>query len=291
MTAGWEILTPLLVYIQTNLDGDLSLAALGRKAGLSPFHLQRLFKAAIGETPKVYTERLRIERAAFRLLVYDSTLLDLAIDCGFHNHETFTRAFRRRFGAAPSEYRDHLRRQPANWVEHGGGELESSVRGFEISATKVVELRPMHLAFKRHVGPYESVPDSLFAELETWAASRRFTEPPVWLGIGHDSPAQTPKDKLRFDAALRVPAPFAPAGDVAYQHLPGGPFAVTTHAGPYETLPAAYAAIFPRLLSLKDHQLIGLPAVEIYNTARVSAQRRLNHTDICLPVAKTRQVL
>jgi hypothetical protein len=60
---------------------------------------------------------------------------------------------------------------------------------------------------------------------------------------------------------------------------------VTTHAGPFVTLPAAYAAIFPRVTQLPQHQLIGLPAVEIYQTARVNARLQLNVTDICLPVA------
>jgi hypothetical protein len=64
----------------------------------------------------------------------------------------------------------------------------------------------------------------------------------------------------------------------------GGEFAVTTHAGPFVTLPAAYAAIFPRVTHLPKHQLIGLPAVEIYQTARVNARLQLNVTDICLPV-------
>jgi AraC-like DNA-binding protein len=101
----WETLIPLLVHIQANLDRDLALAALSRKAGLSPFHLQRLFKAAIGETPKAYTSRLRVERAAFRLLIHDSSLLDIALECGFQNHETFIRAFHRRFGKSPRDYR------------------------------------------------------------------------------------------------------------------------------------------------------------------------------------------
>jgi hypothetical protein len=60
---------------------------------------------------------------------------------------------------------------------------------------------------------------------------------------------------------------------------------VTTHAGPFVTLPAAYAAIFPRVTQLPKHRLIGLPAVEIYQTVRVNARLQLNVTDICLPVA------
>lgn len=280
----WETLLPLLVHIQANLEGDLSLAALSRKSGLSPFHLQRRFKATIGETPKAYTSRLRLERGAFRLLVHDSNVLDIALECGFQNHETFLRAFRRRFGRAPSDYREWVRGQLSARSDTGPEGCPAGAPAFAISATKVIPLRPMHLAFRRHVGPYESVPESLFDELEAWAARRRLPGPPVWMGIGHDAPGTTPPERLRFDAALGVPGSFAPEGEIGYQLLPGGLFAVTTHVGPYETLPAAYGAIFPRLLALPGYRLVGLPAVEIYHTTRVNVRHRLKHTDLCSPV-------
>lgn len=282
MKLDWETLTPLLVHIQANLEGDLSLAALSRKAGLSPFHLQRAFKAAIGETPKAYTERLRLERAAFRLLTQDATLLDIALDCGFQNHETFSRAFQRRFGHTPSSYREWVRTRSSSWQEQRTEELNAT--SYEISATKVVRLLPIHVAFLRHLGPYESVPESIFDELEQWAARHKLAGPPVWMGIGHDSPIATPPEQLRFDAALVVPGPFAPEGKIGHQLLQGGEFALTTHAGPYETLPHAYETIFPRVTNLPNHQLIGLPAIEIYHTAKVTLRYQINHTDICLPV-------
>lgn len=288
MTAEWDSLLPLLVHIQAHLEEDIGLAALSRKAGLSPFHLQRRFKAAIGETPKAYTSRLRLERAAFRLLVHDSTVLDIALECGFQTPETFLRAFRRHFGRTPSEYRERLREELSAWHETGSEDCADRAPAFEISATKVIPMRPVHLAFRRHVGPYESVPESLFDDLEAWAARRGVPGPPVWMGIGHDAPGTTPPERLRFDAALVVPGPFVSDGKVGHQLLPGGPFAVTTHVGPYETLPAAYGAIFPRLLALPGYQLVGLPAVEIYHTTRVNVRYRLNHTDLCLPVSARR---
>lgn len=284
MTRDWEKLLPLLVYIQAHLDEDLALETLGRVAGISPFHLQRLFKAAVGETPKAHTLRLRLERGAFRLLVHDSTVLDIALECGFQSHETFLRAFRRRFGRLPSDYREWVRKEVAAREENAGEEIPGTGPAFEISATKVISLRPAHLAFRRHVGPYESVPESLFGELEEWAARRRLPGPPVWMGIGHDAPGTTPAGRLRFDAARVVPGPFAPEGEIAYQLLPGGPFAITTHVGAYDTLPAAYAAIFPRLLALPGYELVGLPVVEIYHATRVNVRYRLNHTDLCVPV-------
>ena len=106
------------------------------------------------------------------------------------------------------------------------------------------------------------------------------------MGIGHDAPGVTPPDKLRFDAALVVPGPFEPSGLVGYQLLAGGRHAVTTHVGPYETLGAAYARIFPRLAAFKDYLPLGLPAVEVYHTARINVRFALNHTDLCLPMRR-----
>jgi AraC family transcriptional regulator len=188
------------------------------KAGLSPFHFQRLFKDAVGETPKTYTLRLRLERATFRLALHETNLLDLALECGFRNHESFTRAFRRRFDCAPSVYRDRVRRR-AEWRSHQSRQiLDDPARQVAISSTRVVQLRPTHLAFTRHVGPYESVPQSLFDELEQWAARRMPPGPPCgWVSATtrcHHA------ERLRFDASLRVAAPFAPEGRIAYQLLP-----------------------------------------------------------------------
>lgn len=277
----WETLTPLLVYIQANLDRDLSLATLGKKAHLSPAHLQRVFKAQIGESPKAYATRLRVERAAFCLLAHESPVAVIAAQCGFQNPETFIRAFRRRYGKPPSAYRSALRARDAR----SEGDRDSlGTRRFEISRTRLIDIRPMHLAFRRHVGPYEDVPESIFDELERWAVRCRLRGPRIWMGIGHDAPVATPADKLRFDAALVVPGPFEARGAIGYQLLPGGTHAVTTHVGPYETLGDAYARIFPRLTSFKRYAVVGLPAVEVYHTARVSVRCSLNHTDLCLPM-------
>jgi transcriptional regulator GlxA family with amidase domain len=92
-----EKLLPVLVHIQANLDEDLSLDAVAKRVRLSSFHFHRLFRSAIGETLKQYTQRLRLERAANRLIIHDSTILDVALDSGFQSHETFSREFKRRF--------------------------------------------------------------------------------------------------------------------------------------------------------------------------------------------------
>ncbi len=96
---------PLLAFAAEHLDSDLSLHALARRAGLSRFHLQRVFAATVGESTKQFALRLRLDRAASQLLTCQESVLSIAIATGFENHETFTRAFRRRFGTTPVSYR------------------------------------------------------------------------------------------------------------------------------------------------------------------------------------------
>lgn len=291
MSDDWEPLLPLLVHVQANLDGDLSLTALSRQARLSPAHFHRRFQQAVGETPRAYVERLRVERAAFQLVFHEATVLAIALECGFRSHETFIRAFRRHYGRAPAAYRawhDGRRVAARGTSRSVAAPSRAPIPAMPValSRTRVGRLRPSHLAFIRHVGPYESVPVTLFDRLADWARVRRLRGPHVWIGIGHDAPLTTAAARLRFDASLAVPAPFVPRDDVACQWFAGGDFAITTHAGSVDTLSDAYAAILPRVLGLRGYRFVGLPAVEVYRTVCTAAGLRIAETDICLPVAR-----
>lgn len=280
-----ERLLPVLVRVQSGLDDDLSLDALARDAGLSPYHFHRLFKEVTTETPKRYCERLRLERAALRLVIHRSTILDIALDSGYRNHETFTRAFRRRFGLSPRAYRSRRRYQPAEPEAADAAELCGSC---EVSSTRVRELEDLPVAFLRHVGPYDQVPQELWDRLLDWAAGTGLAAgrpgSPVLLGIAHDPPGITPPERLRFDAAIRVAEPFEATGEVGFQTLTGGPHGVTTHVGPFKTLEKAYRTGFERLAQLRRYEVQGLPAIEIYHATRINAAYALNQTDVCLPL-------
>ena len=294
MSEDLQRLMPVLVHIQAALDQDLSLERLAKLADWSPFHFHRRFRTAVGETVKQYTLRLRLERAAVQLILLDSSVLDIALGCGFDSHDGFTRAFKRRFGQSPRDFRV-TRRRPREIASEGDrppvragtrARLEPEASCFRLSPTRVHRLEPQHLAFIRHVGPYESVSDQLWAELDEWA-SRRLEDPSrLFLGIAQDPPGVTPPDKLRFDAALRVRGPFRAEGRIGHQVFGGGTFAITTHVGHFATLPKAYRAIVSRLLASEKHQLLGGPTLERYHTSRVNQHYDLNHTEIYLPVTR-----
>jgi AraC family transcriptional regulator len=272
-------LLPVLVQIQARLDEDLSLDRLARLAGLSRYHFLRRFRALTGETPKQYVLRLRVERAALWLVLLRSSVLEVALACGFQNHETFSRAFRRRFGTSPSDYRSsHARVERPDSVA-----AEEAISGCVVSRTRIVELADLTVAFVRHVGPYELVPGDLWDRL-----AGRGSGQPVLLGIVHDAPGITPPERCRFDAAIKVSegSPRTARDGIGFQTIPGGTFAVTTHLGPYKTLAEVYRVTFERISRMKRYQPAGLPCLELYSASKIDPAHELNQTDLFVRLAK-----
>ena len=91
--------------IETQPDSAQTLGSLARDASLSPFHFLRTFERLTGVTPHQYVLRARLREAAIRLSVESSSVLDVALDCGFGDVSNFNRAFRAEFGVTPRAFR------------------------------------------------------------------------------------------------------------------------------------------------------------------------------------------
>lgn len=78
---------------------------LATRLGLSRSHFSRLVTAAAGEPPAALRRRVLLERAAYRLVTSDATILDIAVGSGYSSHEAFTRAFSAAYGVTPRAWR------------------------------------------------------------------------------------------------------------------------------------------------------------------------------------------
>ncbi len=91
-------------YIEQNQDQEISLSRLARASLFSPWYSYRLFRERLGLTPTEYIRKFRLTQAAIRLREGKERIIDVALDTGFTNADTFTRAFYREFGLNPSDY-------------------------------------------------------------------------------------------------------------------------------------------------------------------------------------------
>lgn len=102
-------LRELQAWIAEHPDEDLSVGALAGRLHLSERQCSRVFSRELGTTPADYVERVRIEQARGLLETDGGSLESVASRCGFRSAEVMRRAFHRRVGASPREYRERFR--------------------------------------------------------------------------------------------------------------------------------------------------------------------------------------
>jgi AraC family transcriptional regulator len=247
--------------MRRRLDANLSLDELASRAGWSPFHLHRAFTRMVGETPKQYTLRLRLEGAAARLLAGDDSIVDVALAAGFSSHAVFTRAFRRYFGRTPAGYR-------AMALVGASPEVRARHRAMTDATGPCVGL--FHLSVDRAHSNRRAVMPTLSLE------RRDLTSQPVLImrcrvsraelqsaigtslgGVyGHCQRVGLPLDGrpftrylstgpglLEIECGKPLAAPAAGEGPIEAATLPGGPVLVAMHGGPYDQLNETYVAM------------------------------------------------
>lgn len=94
-------------YIEENLGGNITLAALSKVSLYSPWYSYRLFTQWTGLTPADYIRRLRLSKSALKLRDQACRIADVAFEMGFGSVDGYQRAFQREFGCNPREYAAH----------------------------------------------------------------------------------------------------------------------------------------------------------------------------------------
>jgi AraC family transcriptional regulator len=261
-----EELLPLLAQL-TDVDGEIkTLADLAAADGRSPFHLQRIFSAEVGESPLQFSRRVRLQRAAASLLVTQKGVLDVALDAGFDSHEGFTRAFRAMFGIAPRKFREQQRATFNHFVRHYQLHLETANRtapcvglyristvnqsksittpkgsnmSYEITKKTIAETPFLYM--KKQVKPDEiaTALASMLVPVFQYATANGipFAGPPTarYVSFG--------PGMVTIEAGLPVVGSVDGEGEIMIGSLVGGEVVSTIHKGPYDTLNLAHEAV------------------------------------------------
>jgi AraC-like DNA-binding protein len=97
-------------FIDRHYAKPLTVAALARRARLSPFHFIRCFQASVGKTPHQYVRARRLERAQHLLATTPMPITEICHAVGFRSLGSFSTLFRRMTGQSPAAYRAAHRR-------------------------------------------------------------------------------------------------------------------------------------------------------------------------------------
>jgi AraC family transcriptional regulator len=310
-------------YIEKHIDEELSLETLANVANFSRFHFHRIFRSMVGETLNNFIQRIRVEKAAMKLIAHPKkSITDIAFECGFSGSAAFSRVFRDTFKMSPSQWRlqKNLQNLYSNIckTDSNNCQLPGNIRkDFDISLLynydekhhliwritmknksgkkqtegkiEVKDMPAFHVAYVRHIGPYKGDTElfgGLFGRLMKWAGPRdllRFPETKC-MTVYYDDPKITDEEKLRVDACITVPENTAVEGEVGKMTVPGGKFAV----GRFEINPDEYEAAWNSMmggwLPESGYQCDDRLCYELYQNDPKEHPENKHIVDICIPV-------
>ncbi len=102
---NYKVLQPALQLVEERFADKLSVKEMAKAANCSERHLRRIFKEALGMSPKRWLLQRRLQRAALLLTQTDLPVKLIAHKCGFEDLSLFNRQFRQRFSQTPKQYR------------------------------------------------------------------------------------------------------------------------------------------------------------------------------------------
>ncbi len=302
-------------YIEEHIDAELTLEELAGVAQFSPFHFHRIFRAIVGEPLNAFIQRIRLEKAAIKLLGNPAkSITEIAYECGFSGSSTFARAFKDMFGVSASRWRDEGWQQGSKndqmlsnicQVERKTGQefaVSFTYNGPAVqlwrvemtdnSLTTQVEVKDMPeipVAYVRYIGPYKGDVElfgRLFGKLMTWAGPRnllRFPETKV-MAIYHDDPAITDVSRLRTDACISVPADTIPEGEIGRETIPAGKYAIAHFEINVDQYEDAWKAVCGGWLPESGYQPGEGLCYELYYNDPKEHPEGKHIVDICIPV-------
>ncbi len=92
-------------YVESNITGEIDFEEVAKQAYSSSFHFQRVFGILCGFSLGDYIRMRRLSLAGEELSKGNTKIIDIAVKYGYDTSESFSRAFTRFHGIAPSEAR------------------------------------------------------------------------------------------------------------------------------------------------------------------------------------------
>ena len=112
---SWVVDLCAFIRAESNSGERLTLDRLAQRAGFSPFHLQRKFKAAVGLTPKQYIEACRMETLKEQLRNRKS-VTDATYESGFGSSRGVYERVDSKLGMTPGNYRQGAAKISISWA-------------------------------------------------------------------------------------------------------------------------------------------------------------------------------
>lgn len=295
-----ESIQKALDLIEKGLTEPLTLTALSRRVGMSPWHFQRTFSAMVGAPVGSYLRRRRLTEAARRLQQTRATILDVALDFQFDSHEAFTRAFKAEMNLTPNAWRrgesafitcQHRLYVTAQLLQKRYGKMKLIPEIVTLPARTFVGLQCRFISvMSPDANNLIEIP-KLWDKFNQRIQEVETNEPKASYGLcglpeRHGEKGLRP-DELLYLAAVQVDLDSAVPSGMKRWVVPAGMFAKFTHRGIITRIGETMGFIYGKWFPASDYERGRGPEFERYDH-RFNSHSETSEMDVYIPLrAKT----
>lgn len=262
-------------YINAHLHEPLPVDRIASEMGLSLRQLQRIAETELHRPLSGYIAAQRLEQAVLYMQTEEGNLSEVALKVGYENAQSFSKAFRNRFGSAPRTYLKDLQKR-----------LNDSFKTTDCIGEELIPetiyFNGLNLVYIRIRGQYGE-PDiyerSWSRLLEFLAENKAVDAETRYIGLSFDDPNVTASSDCFFYACASVGKEIRRNGVFGTMRLPPGRYAVYTLKGSYSDLQPFYNRI---AANLKHSVRCGMPFEEYIGYAKENPEA--GQTKMYIPI-------
>jgi AraC family transcriptional regulator len=225
----------VLEHIDAHLAEELSIARLSEVAAFSKHHFLRQFSELFGISAYKYIQLTRLKRASHQLAFRDGQpVIEIALENGYENPESFARAFKKGIGQTPTEFRKQPQWEPWHATYQPLAELRTQhmQTPYQAHQVKQITVEETPIAVLEHRGDPRLLGDSIRSFI-AWRKQQHL--PPsknATFNILYDDPYEVEPADYRFDLCVATEQPIEdnPFG-IIRKTIPAGRCAVLRHIG------------------------------------------------------------
>jgi len=266
----YERINRVLQFINNHIGDELTLEKLSEISCYSTFHFHRIMKAYLGESVGAYVQRLRLGASANLLRMTSIPVSDIAYKVGYQNPSSFNKAFRKRFGISPSEFRNDIHAElPFDHVKP----KKISMKGVSLQPT-FVNLKDTKVIYYSALGSYHKSAKEAWDGVCNFAGRNLlFDGKSQFIGISHDDPKVTEPNKCRYEACITINSDVKPQGKVGVKTIS------------YSQFIGAYDYIFGKWIPENSFELRDEPCFEKYINSPDQVEEKDLVTEIYIPLS------
>ncbi|TPN83358.1 AraC family transcriptional regulator [Aquimarina algicola] len=276
----------LLSLLDKRFKEEITVQEIEDTVFYSYRNINRIFLALHQETIGHYQKRLRLEKAAEYLKFSNQPIADIALDIGYNEISSFSKAFKKHFNCSPTIFR--------NSHEFKQSIIQESIKEIDINTIdtpsftieKLPDLRVLYLTY---YGNYDNIKaiENTWEQLSIYALKKKILhERTVFLGEILDDEEITDSINCRYNAAILLDdnVNIETKGLFNIKVIKEQKYAKFIHKGSHESSYDTYHKIYTHWLTKIQLELADQPTIEFYINDESDTPKDELITEIYIPI-------